>query len=146
MRNRIILLSILVALLAGCSSSNKTLAGVWVLDPVWLDELPIPQTDEESRAIFGERLGRAEQMRLFIQKFRYEFDADGAYRVYMAFDPADDASLMVTRDSWQVRGDWIIFPDADSLEFHWLGDGKVQFITNRSTSIGMATWFRTEEN
>ena len=127
---------------AGCGSSDNTLVGKWVVDKEWLDQLPTPQTDEEAKAIYGQGLASVPSIKTMMQNLDYEFETDGPHSIAITTD--GERQIVATYASWQVRGDWIILPDADSLEFHWLKGGKLQIIGDPSVSSGTATFVRAE--
>ncbi len=138
------LLTFMLALAAGSASAQNTLEGRWVVDKEWIDTIPTAQNDAEALEIYGENMGMVETVMILLPYTYYEFVPDGPFNTGLAKD--GEEQLMGTSTSWQLRGDWIIAPDRDSLEFHWLEDGKLQLIIDRKSYIGTATFVRAEEN
>ncbi len=140
-----LLLSFLLALVAGCASVANNLEGKWVVDKKWIDTLPTPQNYDEAMEIYGVPMNMVEMVAAFLPKFYYEFVPDGP--LIKGLVSEGEEQVTETYTSWQVEGDWIIITDGASLEFHWLEDGKLQLITNPSgASAGKVTFVRAEEN
>lgn len=142
MKTKTLALCFLLALAAGCSSPDNTLEGKWVVDKEWIDTIPTPQSDEEAMAIYGVQMGMVEMVSGFLPIIYFEFVPDGP--AYRGVASGEETQITETHPSWQVRGDWVIFPEADSLEFHWLDEGKLQLISDRSMTAGTMTMVRAE--
>ena len=92
------------------------------MDGEWLDNLEMPESNEESEELYGIGLDELGMFVAFMRPARFDFVLDGEYRIYWPEYPEMQGQ---TTPSWSVRGDWIITSETDSIWFEFINDDAV---------------------